>query len=233
MNIGVIPARLHSTRFPKKILAPIQGKPMIVHVFEKAKKAKRLDKVVIAIDAEETKKALKDYKVDTVMTFSDHVSGTDRVCEVVKNMAVDIVVNIQGDEPGMDPNLIDRLVGMFDEKNVYMATAATTDITPADFNNPSVVKILVDNRNTAVAFRREPRTYETGGYYRHIGIYAFKKQALLKFAGMSQSENEKKYKLEQLRVLDNGLPIHVLITNYSKRGIDTVEDYNHYCGQYG
>ena len=224
MNVGVIPARLYSTRFPRKILAPINEKPMVVHVYEKALQAESLDDVIIAIDSDETAEALKPFKVNTVMTFSDHKSGTDRVAQVVEELEADVVVNIQGDEPAIDPQLIDELVAAFDEPNIFMATVATTDISLEDEIDPNVVKVLVDNNNIALAFRRDPRQYEIGGYYRHIGIYAFRKEAIMKFTKMMQTENEKTHKLEQLRVLDNGLPINVIMTDYTGRGIDTEED---------
>ncbi len=224
MNVGVIPARLYSTRFPRKILAPINEKPMVVHVYEKALQAESLDDIIVAIDSDETSEALKPFKVNTVMTFSDHKSGTDRVAQVVEELEADVVVNIQGDEPAIDPQLIDDLVAAFDEPNIFMATVATTDISLEDEIDPNVVKVLVDNNNIALAFRREPRQYEIGGYYRHIGIYAFRKEAIMKFTKMMQTENEKTHKLEQLRVLDNGLPIHVIMTDYTGRGIDTEED---------
>ena len=224
MNVGVIPARLHSTRFPNKILAPINDKPMVVYVYEKALQAESLDDIIVAIDSDETAEALKPFKVNTVMTFSDHKSGTDRVAQVVEELEADVVVNIQGDEPAIDPQLIDELVAAFDEPNIFMATVVTTDISLEDEIDPNVVKVLVDNNNIALAFRRDPRQYEIGGYYRHIGIYAFRKEAIMKFTKMMQTENEKTHKLEQLRVLDNGLPIHVIMTDYTGRGIDTEED---------
>ena len=197
---------------------------MVVHVYEKALQAESLDDIIVAIDSDETSVALKPFKVNTVMTFSDHKSGTDRVAQVVEELEADVVVNIQGDEPAIDPQLIDDLVAAFDEPNIFMATVATTDISLEDEIDPNVVKVLVDNNNIALAFRREPRQYEIGGYYRHIGIYAFRKEAIMKFTKMMQTENEKTHKLEQLRVLDNGLPIHVIMTDYTGRGIDTEED---------
>ena len=197
---------------------------MVVHVYEKALQAESLDDIIVAIDSDETSEALKPFKVNTVMTFSDHKSGTDRVAQVVEELEADVVVNIQGDEPAIDPQLIDDLVAAFDEPNIFMATVATTDISLEDEIDPNVVKVLVDNNNIALAFRREPRQYEIGGYYRHIGIYAFRKEAIMKFTKMMQTENEKTHKLEQLRVLDNGLPIHVIMTDYTGRGIDTEED---------
>ena len=114
-----------------------------------------------------------------------------------------------------------------------MATAASTDISAKDELDPNIVKVLIDNNSIAMAFRREPRHYEMGGYYRHIGIYAFRKKALMKYTKMPQTENEKKYRLEQLRALDNGLPIHVILTDYTGRGIDTEEDLKAFLEQHG
>jgi len=233
VNIGVIPARLKSNRFPSKILAPIHDKPMVVHVYERAMKAACLDKLFVAIDSEETAEALKPYKVNTVMTSPDHLSGTDRIAEVVSELDADVVINIQGDEPEMDPQLIDNLIKKFEKPNVFMATAASTDISANDELDLNTVKVLVDYNNVAIAFRRKPRQYEIGGYYRHIGIYAFRKQALMNYTKMPQTENEKKYQLEQLRVLDNGLPIHVILTDYAGRGIDTQEDLKMFLEQHG
>ena len=193
-------------------------------MYEKALQAESLNDIIVAIDSDETAEALKPFKVNTVMTFSDHKSGTDRVAQVVEELEADVVVNIQGDEPAIDPQLIDELVAAFDEPNIFMATVVTTDISLEDEIDPNVVKVLVDNNNIALAFRRDPRQYEIGGYYRHIGIYAFRKRAIMKFTKMMQTENEKTHKLEQLRVLDNGLPIHVIMTDYTGRGIDTEED---------
>jgi|TARA_B100001079_G_scaffold238066_1_gene221495 3-deoxy-manno-octulosonate cytidylyltransferase (CMP-KDO synthetase) len=233
VNVGVIPARLHSTRLPRKILAPINDKPLVVHVYEKAQQAETLDEVFVAIDSEITEEALQPFKVNTVMTFSDHKSGTDRVAEVARDIDADVVVNIQGDEPAIDPKLIDDLVGTFETPHVFMATPASTDISVEDELDSNVVKVLVDQNNIALAFRREPRQYEMGGYYRHIGMYAFRKQALMKYTNMSQTENEKQHRLEQLRILDNGLPIHVLMTAYSGRGIDTKEDLDAFVKAHG
>lgn len=233
MNVGIIPARLHSTRLPRKILAPINEKPMVVHVYEQAQKANMLNEVFVAIDSNDTAEVLKPFNINTVMTFSDHKSGTDRVAQVVEKMDADVVVNIQGDEPAMDPQIIDDLVKIFNIPNIFMATPATTDISVEDELDPNVVKVLVDENNIAMAFRRKPRQYEMGGYYRHIGMYAFRKKALMKFTNLTQTENEKKYKLEQLRVLDNGLPIHVHMTDYTGRGIDTEEDLNAFMEIHG
>ena len=154
--IGVIPARLHSTRFPKKILHQIDGKPMVIQVYERAKKAKMLEDVIIAIDSTETELALKPYKVKTVMTSDKHISGTDRIQEVVQNIELDIVVNIQGDEPMLDPELIDTLVNEFSDTNIELATVAGMKLDAKNLNDINTVKVLLDRDGFAVNFRREP-----------------------------------------------------------------------------
>lgn len=229
--IGVIPARLNSTRLPKKILHPIQGKPMVVHVYEQAKKATSLDDVIVAIDAEETADALKSFNVKTIMTSVDHVSGTDRIFEAVQNIETDVVVNIQGDEPTVDPALIDELVGQFENGPIQMATAAGKDMNPKKFTDVNTVKVLLDGDGYAVNFRREPVVAEAGGYYHHVGIYAYTKTALEKFTQLSPSENEQKLKLEQYRALDNDIPIKVILTDKVNKGIDTMDDLKQFEAQ--
>ena len=222
--IGVIPARLHSTRFPKKILHQIDGKPMVIQVYERAKKAKMLEDVIIAIDSTETELALKPYKVKTVMTSDNHISGTDRIQEVVKDIEVDIVVNIQGDEPMLDHELIDALVNELSDTNIELATVAGMKLDAKNLNDINTVKVLLDRDGFAVNFRREPVEKESGGYYHHMGIYAYKKATLERFVKLEVSENEKKLKLEQYRALDNDIPIKVILTEKVLKGIDTMDD---------
>ena len=223
-TIGIIPARLHSTRFPKKILHPIEGKPMVAHVYEQAKKSKSLNDVIVAIDSKETAEALKKLKIKYVMTSNDHVSGTDRVQEAVSKQAVELVVNIQADEPSIDPNLIDILVAEFDNENIEMATIAGRKIDAKSFCDPNTVKVLLDRDRFAVNFRRYPIESEAGGYYHHMGIYAYRKAMLEKFISLEPSENEIKFKLEQYRALDNKIPIKVVLTEKVNKGIDVMDD---------
>ena len=222
--IGVIPARLHSTRFPKKILHQIDGKPMVVQVYERAKKAKMLEDVIIAIDSTETELALKPYKVKTVMTSDKHISGTDRIQEVVQNIELDIVVNIQGDEPMLEPELIDALVKELSDPNMELATVAGMKLDAKNLNDINTVKVLLDTDGFAVNFRREPVETEAGGYYHHMGLYAYKKATLERFVKLEVSENEKELKLEQYRALDNNIPIKVILTEKVLKGIDTMDD---------
>ena len=223
-TIGIIPARLHSTRFPKKILYPIEGKPMVAHVYEQVKKVKSLDDVIVAIDSKETAEALKKLKIKYVMTSNDHISGTDRVHEAISKQDVEIVVNIQADEPSIDPGLIDMLINQFDDENIKMATIAGKDMDAKKLCDPNTVKVLLDRDRFAVNFRRNPIESEAGGYYHHMGIYAYRKAILDKFISLEPSENEIKFKLEQYRALDNKIPIKVVLTEKVNKGIDVMGD---------
>ena len=222
--VGVIPARLNSIRFPGKILALINGLPMVMLVAERALQAQLLDEVIIAVDSEEVRKKLKNSKIKVVMTSSEHSSGSDRVAEVVKEQDVEIVVNIQGDEPMLDPVIIDKMVYEFREVEVQMVTSVSTEISPEDFLDTNTVKVLLDEHRNATAFQRILKQKTTGGWYRHIGVYAFRKETLLYFTGLPQSINEQKYGLEQLRALDNGISIRAVVTHYPYRGVDTEKD---------
>ena len=223
-TIGIIPARLHSTRFPKKILYPIEGKPMVAHVYEQVKKVKSLDDVIVAIDSKETAEALKKLKIKYVMTSNDHISGTDRVQEAISKQDVEIVVNIQADEPSIDPGLIDMLINQFDDENIKMATIAGKDMDAKKLCDPNTVKVLLDRDRFAVNFRRNPIESEAGGYYHHMGIYAYRKAILDKFISLEPSENEIKFNLEQYRALDNKIPIKVVLTEKVNKGIDVMGD---------
>ena len=223
-NIVVIPARLHSKRFPKKILFPIDEKPMVVHVYEIAKKSELVDDVIVAVDDDETVNGLKKWKVKTIMTDIDHFSGTDRVYEASKDNDAEVIVNLQADEPFLNPNLIDRLINEFEDPQIEMATVAGKELSPDNMNDVNIVKVLLDAERFALAFRRKPLELESGGYYHHAGIYAYRKDILDKFTNLDISINEKKYKLEQLRAIDNGISIKVVLTDRVNKGIDTLED---------
>jgi len=222
--IGVIPARLHSNRFPKKILHLIDGKPMVVHVYERAKKSQLLEDVMVAIDADETNKVLNDWKVKTIMTSDNHVSGTDRIQEAVADIEADVVVNIQGDEPTIPPLLIDELVQQFEDETIEMATVAGKDMDVEKIMDVNAVKVLLDEAGFAVNFRREPIHHELGGYYHHMGIYAYRKSTLKKYTELEPSDNERLLNLEQYRALDNGIPIKVILTDKVTKGIDVIDD---------
>ena len=226
MNLGIIPARLDSKRFPKKIIHPLNGKSIIQHVYDNAKQSQYLDQLIIAIDSEETKLHV-DSSSETILTSVNHKSGTDRVAEVSQKFDCDIIVNIQGDEPKIEPDIIDNLILLFNDPLVEMASVASTDLNNNDLSNLNVVKTYLDENNYAIDFQREI-TEEDRQYFRHIGIYAYRKETLMKFTALEQTENEKNLKLEQLRALDNNLAIKILITNFQHRSIDIEEDLKYY-----
>ena len=226
MNLGVIPGRLNSTRFPKKIVYPLKGKSVIQHVYDNAKESKLLSHLVIAIDSMETLSHLNKDS-ETILTSKGHESGTDRVAEVAGKFNCDVVVNIQGDEPNIDAVLIDNLIKLFDDPQVEMASVASTDLSNDDLENPNVVKVSLDADNNAHNFERTIDNKDVQ-YFRHIGIYAYRKNTLAKFTNLEQSENEKKWKLEQLRALDNNIAIKLLISDFQHRSIDVKEDLKYY-----
>ena len=218
-KIGVIPARLHSTRFPKKILTDINGKPMVIRTAEQVSKVKNLDRVVIAIDSDETYQAIKDCGFEIMMTSINHKSGTDRVAEVVSKLnGVDIVVNIQADEPFIDSKLIDELIRSFENPNVAMSTLVSTQLFDYDMMDENVVKTILDDNNFVIDFDRKY------GTYKHLGVYAFTKETLLKFVSFNQTENEKNRKLEQMRALDNGIKIKSVVTDKDSLSINIKSD---------
>jgi len=225
MNIGIIPARLNSKRFPKKILTPLNGKPMVANTVERSLRAKNLDRVILAIDSEETKKALKGFDFEIIMTSKDHTSGTDRIAEVVRDIEeANIIINIQGDEPMIDPKIIDSLVNKFENPSVEFATIVSKNLSASDILNPNVVKAFINEREEIIEFKRNIFDYQIGGAYRHIGLYGYTREALMKFTKLEPSQNELVEKLEQLRALDNGIKINALIEDYKSIAIDTEQD---------
>ncbi len=225
MILGVIPARLNSTRFPNKVIFSLNGKPIVEHVYNKAIQSNLIDKLVVAVDSEQTEKLINCSNI--MMTSDKHESGTDRVAEVANSYDCDVVVNIQGDEPGIDPKLIDQLISLFNDPDVKMASVASTDLGKNDLKNVNIVKVNLDKDNNALSFVRnniDPHKK----YYRHIGIYAYRKKTLNLFTSLGQSDNEKKYSLEQLRALDNNIAIKLLISDFNYRSIDTKEDLKNY-----
>ena len=225
MKIGVVPARLNSKRLPRKILADLNGKPLIAHVMGRALEAKSLDKVILAVDSEETIKTLEQYDFDMVLTSSDHVSGTDRIAEVIEEIPdAEIIINIQGDEPLIEADVIDSLVDSFNDSTVNISTIVSTKLTVSDLLNPNVVKAIVNEYQDAIEFKRNIFDLEIGGVYRHVGIYGFRRESLIAFTGLDPSVREVESRLEQLRALDNGMPIRATVTNYDSHSVDTQAD---------
>ena len=225
MNIGIIPARLNSKRFPKKILMPLNGKPMVANTVERSLRAKNLDRVILAIDSEETKTALKDFDFEIIMTSKDHTSGTDRIAEVVQDIEeANVIINIQGDEPMIDPKIIDSLVTKLENPSIEFATIISKNLSASDILNLNVVKAFINEREEIIEFKRNIFDYQIGGAYRHVGLYGYTREALMKFTKLEPSQNELVEKLEQLRAIDNGIKINALIEDYKSIAIDTEQD---------
>ena len=232
MIVGIIPARIGSKRFPKKILADIDGKPMVVHVAERAKQSKLLEKVILAIDSNEAKQVLSDFDLEIVMTSKDHVSGTDRVTEVVKGLdSAELIINIQGDEPLLEPKVIDGLIKIFDDSKVSMGTVVSRKIGIRDYLDRNVVKAFLDENQNAYDFKRDIYDSDIGGVFRHIGFYGFKRDTLLQFSSLPASKNEIKYSLEQFRAIDNGIKIKAFISNAQQQAVDSPEDLDRVLSQ--
>ncbi len=233
--VGVIPSRWGSTRFPGKSLAPIAGKPMIQWVVERVKQAKRLEAVVVATDdarIAECVQTLEIPDVQVAMTRADHPSGTDRIAEAIRGLEADAVINVQGDEPLIDPALIDELAEVIASGEWDMATAATPIENDEDIFDPSVVKALFNRHGRALYFSRaaiphirEPEGVPKAGiYWRHIGIYAYRRDYLLRLVAEPPCALENLEKLEQLRALDMGCRMKVVRTRDFGIGVDTPED---------
>lgn len=228
--IGVIPARYGSTRFEGKVLADIHGKPMIQWVWEAAKKAKILDEVIVACDDKRIEEAVKSFGGKAVFTSKEHTCGTDRICEVVNPLEVKVIVNIQADEPLLDPVMIENVARpLLDNPALNMATLMKRIDGPQEASDPNVVKVLTDKNGLALYFSRLAIPYQQDKsvravYYKHIGLYAYTKDFLFIFKNLPESYLEKMEKLEQLRVLEAGFKIKVIETKVSTIGVDTPED---------
>ena len=230
IKIGIIPARLHSTRISKKILVDINGKPMVIHTADQISKCNNLDKLIIAIDNNETYEALKDFEYELIMTSKHHNSGTDRIAEVIKEKYnADIIINIQADEPFINPTIIDKLVEAFNNPEIEMCTLISNQLSVKDLDDESIVKTYIDENLYAIDFVRIIHNHSLtrlGGIYKHLGIYGFTKETLLKYISYKQTVNEKSRSLEQMRALDNGIKIKTIITDQDSLSINTKFDLN-------
>jgi 3-deoxy-manno-octulosonate cytidylyltransferase (CMP-KDO synthetase) len=221
---GVIPARFASTRFPGKPLAPILGKPMIQWVYEAARKAESLDRVIVATDDAGIFERARLFGAEAIMTSPEHVSGTDRVAEVAARLDIAYVVNIQGDEPLLEAGMIDALVDAL-EKGDAPAASLMTRAGREDVLDRNVVKVVVDARGFALYFSRFPIPFgATGDFFRHVGIYGYRRDFLLELSRMPPSTLEKSERLEQLRVLENGFKIRMVECNGATLSVDAPED---------
>ncbi len=230
--IGVIPARYGSTRFEGKVIKDLCGKPVIQHVYERAKKARSLDDLIIATDDQRILKVVEGFGGKAVMTSKSHSTGTDRLAEVVNHLDVKVVVNIQGDEPLIHPFVIDDLVHeMQSDRAVPMATVVKKSRSVKEFESRDVVKAVVDGKGFAMYFSRSPipTLLDLAGdpdafFYKHLGIYAYNKDFLFTFKNLPSSPLEKGERLEQLRALEGGYRIKVVETKFETVGVDTPED---------
>src|SRR5256885_8734244 len=229
--VGIIPARWGSTRFPGKALHSIAGKPLLRHVWERCRRAKKLERVIIATDDFRIAEAAFDWGAEVAMTSPNHASGTDRIAEVAAKLkAFTHIINIQGDEPLVDPKLIDRLIRELQrDKKLEMITAAHPFEDRDDAQSPHQVKIVVNQSGNALYFSRAPIPFfrdmsEQPKYFRHQGICGSPRDLLLRFVRWKTSPLERAECLEQLRALENGVRIRVVMTGSGSPGVDTPED---------
>lgn len=229
-TLCVIPARYASTRLPGKPLADIAGKPMICRVYERASKAKRITEVLAATDDRRVYDAVVAAGGKAMMTSTDHPTGTDRLAEVARAYPdMELIINVQGDEPLIEPQVIDDLSAAFDDdKGLQMATVMTPMEEEIDQRNPNNVKVVTDKNGYALYFSRSllpyPRYNKGVPVFKHIGIYAYKRDFLLQYAQMAPTPLEQTEALEQLRVLENGYRIKVIRTDFKFVGVDTMDD---------
>ncbi|MFZ4411902.1 MAG: 3-deoxy-manno-octulosonate cytidylyltransferase [Bacteroidales bacterium] len=238
MNIiGIIPARYASTRFPGKPLAIINGKSMIQRVYEQVSLAKTISEIIVATDDDRIASHVKSFGGNVCMTSQNHNSGTERCYEVltsVKEKEIEVVVNIQGDEPYINPAQIDALADCFTNPEIEIATLIKKIHHYEDLINPNIVKVITDIHQKAIYFSRLPLPYKRGtnqhewlnknDYYKHIGIYAYRTVVLKNIVGLPQSRLEKSESLEQLRWIENGFSIYTAITEFESIAVDTPED---------
>lgn len=236
--VVIIPARYSSTRFPGKVLAPLGGKPLIQHVYERARGSLLAEEVLVATDSDEVLRAVGSFGGRAVMTSSGHASGTDRIAEAASATAYDIIVNVQGDEPLIRPDVIDTAIRLLDDPRASIGTVAATIKSTGEILDANIVKVVMDSEGFALYFSRAPVPFHRdewngpGGIgmaegvtlYRHVGIYSFRRDALFRFAALGPSRLEGIERLEQLRALENGMRIKVGVTDYETIGVDTPED---------
>jgi 3-deoxy-manno-octulosonate cytidylyltransferase (CMP-KDO synthetase) len=236
--LGVIPARFASIRFPGKALAALDGKPILQHVYERASQARYLSALVVATDDERIASAARAFSAPVRMTRADHASGTDRAAEVASADPADVIVNIQGDEPLIDPAAIDAAVlALLNGDSIPMATLKKRIEDPSEVHNPNVVKVVTARNGDAIYFSRAPIPHYRGGerlehpshpadqpHFKHIGLYVYRRDFLLSYSDLPVGPLEQAEKLEQLRAIENGYRIKVAETEYESLGVDTPED---------
>jgi 3-deoxy-manno-octulosonate cytidylyltransferase (CMP-KDO synthetase) len=230
--LGVIPARFASSRFPGKALAPLAGKPMLQHVWERACMSTYLNDVVVATDDERIASVVRQFGGRVRMTSSSHLTGTDRLAEVASAEQAAVYVNIQGDEPLIDPEAIDAaILSLEGDESVVMTTLKKRIYDPTDITNPNVVKVVTNLLGDAIYFSRHAIPYDRGNgaedvpvLFKHVGLYAYSRDFLLAYPDLTVGPLELAERLEQLRALENGYRIRVVPTEYESLGVDTPED---------
>ena len=226
--VAVIPARLASMRLPRKMLREIHGKPLAVWVYQAVRSSSLLDDVIIATDSQEIMQACHRHSCNVRMTSEKHRSGTERVHEVSQSVPADVYINVQGDEPMIRANHIEALVRLMKNAEIPVGTLKTP-AAPEDIANPNAVKVVTDLNGRALYFSRSTVPYDRDGshpqYSKHLGIYAYRKPWLEQFVTLPESSLERAERLEQLRFLENGIPIYVAETAYDSIGVDTEEDF--------
>ncbi len=228
--IAVIPARLGSTRLPRKMLRELAGKPLFAYSYLAAKASPLLEDVILATDSEEILRAAEDLGFHARLTSSKHRSGTERIHEISNQIAADVYVNVQGDEPLACREQIDTLLGLMQTDSVQVGTLMTP-CALHDITNPNAVKVVCSDARQALYFSRAAIPYDRDStnphYYKHLGFYAYRKSALDRFVTWPESSLERAERLEQLRFLQNGVSIFAAETPYDSIGVDTQEDFEH------
>ena len=230
--VAIIPARYQSTRLPAKSLADIAGRPMIEHVYRRAEGARLVDGVIVATDDERIAAAVEAFGGTAWMTRADHASGTDRLAEVAQSLMCRLVVNVQGDEPMLDPAVIDAVViPLLEDPTLEMTTACRPLRDASEHTNPNVVKVVTDERGRALYFSRAPIPYALATPAHppaaarvHLGLYAYRRDVLLRLASLPEVALERVESLEQLRAIAHGIGIRVVETDHDSVGVDTAED---------
>jgi len=223
--VGIIPARYASQRFPGKPLAPILGLPMIQRVYERACTARRLNRIIIATDDERILHSARSFGAEALMTSSSHTSGTERAAEAASDLNASIIINIQGDEPLLQGDMLDSLVSCLQESDSPMATLANRCHDQALFQDENVVKVVIDRNGHALYFSRSPiPVHFRGHFWRHIGLYGYRKEFLLRFSSLPASRLEIQERLEQLRALEHGYRIKIIESHFESLSVDTPKD---------
>ncbi|MCG8476976.1 MAG: 3-deoxy-manno-octulosonate cytidylyltransferase [Cytophagales bacterium] len=237
-TVVIIPARLRSSRLPGKVLLDLDGKPIVRWVYERARQAQGVHEVYIATDSAEVERVCRQFTENVIMTSDTHQSGTDRIAEAASDLDAEVVINVQGDEPLISPEVISKLAGEFQDESLQMGSVMTLIDKAEDVINPNVVKVVTDSRSNALYFSRSPIPYPREAvaelhrghmpkgirYYKHLGIYGYRKDFLLQYYRLAVSPLEETEKLEQLRALQNGYCIRMIETDYNSVGIDTKAD---------